>query len=209
VNTVSGAMNIFNNTGGDSTFNYYEIRSPSGLLDNTWSGLDSQDGSDVLAGWTRAGGSNPNLLAETNFLGSSTFSDQQIVSIGNGYNEQSVGDPTEITFWYDAGPTFAGLQQGAVTFVTTMGLPGDYNMDNVVDLADYTVWRNNLGAASIPNEGASPGIVDAADYTFWKSQFGATISGLSGISAAAVPEPGAIAIALCGCLVIIGLRRQG
>ena len=31
---------------------------------------------------------------------------------------------------------------------------GDYNLDGVADLADYTVWRNNLGDTVTPGTGA-------------------------------------------------------
>jgi len=72
------------------------------------------------------------------------------------------------------------------------GLQGDYNGDDVVDAADYTVWRDNLGVAdesSINNNGDGLNGVDAADYDLWKSSFGA-MPGSGSLSAAAVPEPG-------------------
>jgi hypothetical protein len=81
---------------------------------------------------------------------------------------------------------------------TTTGLPGDYNEDDVVDAADYTVWRNNLGTSfnlggNGDESGASAGVVDEADYTWWKQNFGMTLgSGGGGIAAphsGAVPEP--------------------
>ncbi|WP_425398956.1 LamG-like jellyroll fold domain-containing protein [Aeoliella sp.] len=53
---------------------------------------------------------------------------------------------------------------------------GDYNGDGSVNIGDYTVWRNNLGASiTLANENpaaSTPGVVDAEDYEFWKSQFG-------------------------------------
>ncbi len=70
---------------------------------------------------------------------------------------------------------------------TATGVPGDYNENDVVDAADYTVWRDKLGGAALPNEGASPGTVDQDDYVFWKNNFGN--SGSGSLSAAAVPEP--------------------
>ena len=71
---------------------------------------------------------------------------------------------------------------------TATGVPGDYNGNNVVDAADYTVWRDNVGGSSLPNEGASLGSVDQQDYTFWKNNFGNPGSG-GVLSASAVPEP--------------------
>src|SRR5690606_5672007 len=73
-------------------------------------------------------------------------------------------------------------------------LVGDYNEDGVVDAADYTVWRNNLGAEmALPNRGSGiTGQVGVADYDAWKANYGATsATALAAASAqtAAVPEP--------------------
>ncbi len=65
------------------------------------------------------------------------------------------------------------------------GLAGDFNNDRVVNAADYTVWRNHVGAAagSLPND-VDGGVIGTAQYARWKANFGAT-----GQLAAAVPEP--------------------
>ena len=67
----------------------------------------------------------------------------------------------------------------------TEGLLGDYNGNQVVDAADYTVWRDRLGGSSLLND-ESPGTVDINDYNYWKSHFGQTL--VAG-GASAVPEP--------------------
>lgn len=54
------------------------------------------------------------------------------------------------------------------------GLHGDYNGDNVVNAADYTVWRNNLGTTTVLPNDTTPGAVTEDDYVVWKSNFGAT-----------------------------------
>lgn len=69
-------------------------------------------------------------------------------------------------------------------------LPGDFNDDGIVNIADYTLWRNNLGAANeaaINNAGNGSGGVDAGDYTVWRDNFGATSGTVN--SPVAVPEP--------------------
>lgn len=59
--------------------------------------------------------------------------------------------------------------------VATDALAGDYNTDGVVNAADYTVWRDNLGQSlALPNETATPGQVTREDYDAWKANFGAT-----------------------------------
>lgn len=87
------------------------------------------------------------------------------------------------------------------------GLLGDFNNDGLVDLADYTVWRNNLGNADsvLPpgstNDGS--GVVDAGDYATWKQNFGN--GSPAAVQAAAVPEPaswillGLLGVAVVGC----------
>ena len=67
-------------------------------------------------------------------------------------------------------------------------IPGDYNIDGIVDAADYIVWRDHLTTnAPLPNEGASIGVVDQDDYGVWQANFGKTASFiLNGV--AAVPS---------------------
>ncbi len=50
----------------------------------------------------------------------------------------------------------------------------DFNLDGTVDAADYTVWRDSLGASSTNPSGDAngDGTVDVADYVEWRSQFG-------------------------------------
>lgn len=68
----------------------------------------------------------------------------------------------------------AGGNNGAA-----LQLLGDFNGDDVVDIADYVVWRNNLGSTDPDvlggngeETGGSASLVDADDYLLWKSQFG-------------------------------------
>ena len=54
----------------------------------------------------------------------------------------------------------------------TLGTPGDYNANGVVDAADYTVYRDHLvQSETLPND-STPGSVTQADYDVWKSNFG-------------------------------------
>jgi hypothetical protein len=70
-------------------------------------------------------------------------------------------------------------------------LPGDYNANGKVDAADYTAWRNRLGAAAgtLPND-ANGGMIGTAQYATWKANFGDTLPGAAGASSSQVPEPG-------------------
>ncbi len=86
--------------------------------------------------------------------------------------------------------------------VPPLGLPGDFNGDHIVDAADYTVWRNNLGSnfalgGNGDETGGSSGLVDAADYALWKSHFGEASVGSGGLAnTSAVPEPGSLVLLL-------------
>lgn len=109
--------------------------------------------------------------------------------------------------------TFINNSNTSFTLVTPppVGLPGDYNDDDVVDAADYTVWRDNLGSNFDLNgngdeAGASLGLVDDADFEFWKLNFGDTAGAGSGSAGAvdglnAVPEPTSWMVAISLALV--------
>lgn len=80
---------------------------------------------------------------------------------------------------------------------------GDFNHDNIVDAADYVVWRSNPAA-----NGGDPG-----GYDTWRQNFGNTVpgsgSGLGG--AATVPEPASmllVFLAIAG-LPAVRARRRG
>lgn len=90
-------------------------------------------------------------------------------------------------------------------------LPGDFNDDGVVNIADYAVWRDNLGAAdeTVLNNNGDGGGVTAADYTVWKDNFGQTSDAASGFTlTTVVPESSACALAvlLLGGCVCLGWR---
>ncbi len=82
---------------------------------------------------------------------------------------------------------------------TATGLEGDFNDDSVVDAADYTVWRDNLGSSSsvLNGNGSGAATVVAADYDLWVTNYGST----SPATASAVPEP---ASALLMLTVVLG-----
>lgn len=76
----------------------------------------------------------------------------------------------------------------------SISLAGDYNRDGVVDVADYTTWRDTLGSeALLGADGDGDNIVDNDDYTVW-------VNAMLGGASTSVPEPTALA-----CLVIAAI----
>ena len=87
-------------------------------------------------------------------------------------------------------------------------LAGDFSGDGVVDAADYTVWRDNLGGAAgtLIND---PTLTDVGtdQYATWRDNFGASLT-VGSAAIAEVPEPSAVV--LVGCCVALSLRfRRG
>ena len=88
---------------------------------------------------------------------------------------------------------------------------GDYNHNNVVDAADYVIWRRTLDQLVSPSgsgaDGNSNGIVDPDDYTFWRARFGNAVG--SGMAVTTIPEPASIPLGLQLIAVLLyTLRRR-
>ncbi len=102
-------------------------------------------------------------------------------------------------------PTLAGglawntsqLYTTGVLSIASVGLPGDYNNNGVVDAADYVVWRKGLGTTYTQN-----------DYNVWRAHFGLSAGSGAGVStSAAVPEPATwVLCAVALVLVVLGNR---
>jgi hypothetical protein len=76
----------------------------------------------------------------------------------------------------------------------SVAFEGDYNNNQVVDAADYTVWRDSFGQIDVGNglvaDGNHNGIVDSLDYLVWRENFGKTLENSSAtVVEATVPEP--------------------
>lgn len=115
---------------------------------------------------------------------------------------------TAVTFLNGAALPYAIQGDGLyVTVQASAGLAGDYNEDGKIDAADYTVWRDNLGAATITNRGAGiSGPVGTADLNYWKAHFGEGM-GSGATAGAAIPEP-STACLLFEITILVGTVRS-
>jgi len=115
----------------------------------------------------------------------------------NVLNPATLTDNSSIA-WYDSAATgnFNGMDIG---FGTAEFEEADFNEDAFVNTTDFGIWNNGFGTASGANKAAGDadgnGAVNGADFLIWQQQFG---SGGSG--AAAIPEPGALALLVLGAV---------
>jgi hypothetical protein len=87
-------------------------------------------------------------------------------------------------------------------------LAGDYNRDGTVDAADYTRWRDTLGAKvnqGTAADGDGGGRIGLPDYEVWKTHFG---NG-SGGGSVAVPEPTSVSFAIIALIAAGGCLNRG
>lgn len=78
----------------------------------------------------------------------------------------------------------------------------DYSDNGIVDVADYTVWRDTLfSTTDLRADGNGDGVVNQLDYDLWSAAFGQVVS-----PAVSIPEPGACVLVLTMIATIAGRR---
>ena len=209
VDPVTGDTAIHGYSTQAIDINYYEITSAGHSLDAVhWSSLADQDfegggpPNGTGNGWEEAGGAGNHALAEAFLLGNSTIAASQTVSLGKGYDVGVGAEDMAFTYRTDTGAILEGL----VEYVTSV-LPGDANLDGVVDAADYIALKKNFGKAS----GATYGDgdfdgdrgVDRADLLILMGSFSQGTGG-----AATIPEPATLALLGIGALALLRRRRS-
>jgi T5SS/PEP-CTERM-associated repeat protein len=123
----------------------------------------------------------------------------------NSASLRSVAGGSLVHWSLTAGAGALLLNAAAITALPT----GDYNGNGVVDLADYTVWRNSVGMIDLAADGNHDGQIDALDYNVWKANFGMSLGG--GALAAEpspAPEPTTIVSSLIASLLLVSARGR-
>jgi hypothetical protein len=211
VDPASGESRLQNSSNFSINLIGYSISSTSGSLQSgnaDWSSLQDQG----LSGWQE---SAPTANALSELIASGTqmlaLAPGQSYLLGDLFDHVSGVRDLALEFIL-AGDT--AERKGMVAYDTVIAnVLGDYNLNGIVDAADYAVWRDKLNGAdgSLPNRSpGNTGPISQADYTFWKSRFGATAGAGAGVlplAAASVPEPSAYWLAVVGAAAVVSLRR--
>jgi hypothetical protein len=78
-----------------------------------------------------------------------------------------------------------------------------------VNAADYKLWRSTFGTtgSNLLADGNHNNVVDAADYVIWR-RYSASGSGAGSLTTGSdVPEPATWLLMLSGCLAYLGRSR--
>jgi hypothetical protein len=138
----------------------------------TFLGLDSRAANgNVYASLTAEGGHWAEGTASTVF--------------GSTTSQEAAMDPTITTGTRKRWTTLDAAGLADIGWdVVTPSLPGDYNSDNLVNAADYTIWRDSVGTGNI-----------IGSFAEWSTNYGRTAAA----SGLAVPEPtGGVQLLLLG-----------
>jgi T5SS/PEP-CTERM-associated repeat protein len=172
------------------------------------------------------GGTTPGSFDRIIHTGTATLGGALNVSLTGGFVPKAA-DSFDVLDWASVTgafatinlPALAGLEwdtsrlnsQGLLAVIAPV-LTGDYNQNNVVDAADYLVWRDTMGqtGTELAADGNGNNQIDAGDYDVWRSHFGQT-KGVAAASSnhAAVPEPATmLLLAVVGVLSVAFASRR-
>lgn len=216
VNSLTGEVLLTNTGEFPFAFDSYELRSGDAALrigDGGWTSLSDQGvdtiGPGIGQSWDEGSNVTSSIVVERFLRGETVLAPGEFVSLGNLF-DLGVGSIDNLSLYFSDKQTHA-LEGFVELFTPSQGLPGDFNNDGTVDAADYTVWRNNLGAADDSalngNGDGLPGI-DASDYNLWKTYFGTSVGVTSLLVSQTVPEPTTIATVGLALAGIVILRRR-
>lgn len=153
-----------------------------------------------LAGTTKGSSYDSLTIAGSAELGgnlSVTFLNGFVPAEGQSFNILTAAGGVDGTFDSQNLPALSGglhldLGYGAnAVNLSVGGISGDYNLDGIVNTADYVVWRNsqNLAGNALAADGNHNNLVDAGDLNVWRANFGRTAATSALATSSAVPEP--------------------
>jgi rhamnogalacturonan endolyase len=196
--TTAGRVNLV-------SFGSSGINSTSGLSSNNGSKSTPALSGDILGDWREEVIWRNNSNTELRIYTSSILATNRLYTLmhdpqyrqaiawqNSGYNQ-----PPHPSFFLGAGMAAPPVPQIYTINAQAPVLVGDYNSNGVVDAADYTVWRNNLGgpgSALVNREPSFFGVVSTDDYDEWKANVGATANpGAAALNGGAFLETASLA----------------
>lgn len=182
-NPVTGAISL------NTTLDVPNTPSPANVREPREIALDA-DGNLFFSGY--AGSSSDNIIMK--------LADATNIASWNEAN---------VTVFYNS-PDYTSFNGMDVAFSEPVveALLGDYNENDILDAADYTVWRDAFEVGgTIPND-PTGGVATQEDYDFWKANFGDMLGPGAG-AVDAVPEPTAIGLLSVALAIAAGARRRG
>ncbi|WP_442485213.1 hypothetical protein [Aeoliella sp. SH292] len=209
---ATGAAQIINDSWQTVKIDGYSVSSSDGSLltgNANWTSIADQG---TLGGdWIEA---NPTVNRLTEVKAEGDIQLQTTNGFGLGQIFNPAGDQEGVTFEFlIAGESlpFAGAvvfrPLSSATPIGPGGLDGDYNGDGMVNLADYTVWRDNLGSNTVLANDLTPGTVTGDDYSVWKNNFGQSAGSLASVGqVTSVPSPPCSTLALLSIALGAAMR---
>ncbi len=206
-NVTSDGLVSPGNSAGQLTIDGNFTQSTDGVLAIELASPSEYDRLDVLNDLNLAGTLQVSLLGEF------------MPSAGNSFDLFTWSGTTNIAFdsvdlpelsgglgWDQSQLSTAGVLHVVVVAVE---LPGDFNEDGIVNLSDYTKWRDAVGGDSaFPNDDNLGTPIGAAHFELWKANFGATLPTAGSLGETVVPEPPSLPlVTLVGiCFLTVSTR---
>ena len=173
------------------------------------------------------GGQGPNGSGDTHVTGAATVPADNVwhaltfdvlpsdfTSINGFDSTAALTNVAQLRVIHNADVSFAGAAMQGDFYLDNIralgspALPGDYNGNQLVDAADYAVWRDtqNQTGTGLPADGTGPGgmpdgVVNGLDYDFWRTRFGNIGPSASSQGTNFVPEPSALPFLLSVSLI--------
>jgi hypothetical protein len=173
----------------------------------------------------RAGEINPPtnnpalLLGYTHFgTGPGNVGEDILDDMGLGGSAQGFTPPLpsgNYTFWLQEAENSTALTYQFDFIIEEIPPPeiliGDYNGDNKVTAADYTVWRDHYGASTLTNRDPdNVGPVGDDDFDSWLENYGMTLEGSgNGSALSVIPEPGTFLLIVVAMIGWMAHRLRG
>jgi hypothetical protein len=200
-------------------FVFYSIKSTSGALNGSsgvWRSItttyDAPFGASPGNGFIDPNGEWVQIHSQSKELAEGAldpdggrFLAQQAISLGRIWNSNASPTP-------DLTIEIRELSGDAALVVFEQAVDGDYNGNDVVDAADYVIWRNtlsNIVDAYSGADGNGNGLVDFfGDFQVWRTNFGARLPSGTAAALSVVPESFTCVLVTVAGLASIGCRRR-